>query len=199
MFRCIKALVAFFAPPAISHLNYFLVTKRGRTSRIRNVVRFDVHYRCSRRKIFRLIRHSVIGLLDFIQAAHFRTIESNYWRWASTGVCLERLLRSWSVIPTSKNKAFFNIWVDLHSTRAEHWQRTPLMYDVINRTKLTITRVKYLPPKSPTLTPLNAITGVSSTLYCSACFPQRVRRTEKPDLSTRVNSRLGIWGIIFNK
>ncbi len=45
------------------------------------------------------------------------------------------------------------------------------------------------PPKSPTFTPLNAITGLSGALYCSACFPHKVRRTEYPDLSTSVNSR----------
>lgn len=48
------------------------------------------------------------------------------------------------------------------------------------------------PPKSPTFTPLTAITGWSLAMYFFACSPQRVRRTEKPDRSTRVRSLFGI-------
>lgn len=44
--------------------------------------------------------------------------------------------------------------------------------------------LKLRPPKSPTLTPLKAITGKSSAWNDSACLPHSVKRTAQPVWST---------------
>lgn len=62
---------------------------------------------------------------------------------------------------------------------------------------LELTMERERPPKSPTLTPLNAMTGAPApsspaALKFSACRPHSVRRTDMPVMSTSVNSRFVI-------
>ncbi|KAL3709887.1 hypothetical protein TMatcc_003678 [Talaromyces marneffei ATCC 18224] len=51
-----------------------------------------------------------------------------------------------------------------------------------------LSKLRLLPPKSDTFTPLNATTDSGKVLKFVAKLPQTVRRTENPVLSTRVTN-----------
>ena len=58
-----------------------------------------------------------------------------------------------------------------------------------------LSRLRLRPPKSDTLTPLNATMDSGATSKEAAVLPQTVSLTEYPVLSTRVNSRLS-YGLL---
>lgn len=131
MVRRRETLLALLTPPASIIFDYLFVTCRSLTSRVRNVVGFDMHDRCPCREVVHFISMSKLGLLDVLNATQLCTIKSTHDSTTTRiRMCLKGLIRAISIIPATKGKTLRDIWIDTHDTRAEHRKGTALKHRI---------------------------------------------------------------------
>jgi hypothetical protein len=186
------ALVAHPSPiPILHHL--FITPVRVCTSGVRKVLRLDEPHHRRRSEIVGLVAHPQVLIFSLADRLELVQPWGGIVRSSSHGgrVCVELGIAPGRIVPILSAHASPTYCGQSRNKKAHHPRRA--CASLISGLRIIVALLNMLklrPPKSPTLTPLKAITGASSWLKVSACLPHRVRRTAWPDWSTSWISRL---------
>lgn len=169
-------------------LCHLLATLRRRAGRINDIISLDMHDGSTHREEVSLVRHAKLGILNVVNCSHVAAVDRPAWRRRQAGLSmrLERCLGTSIHKPSFQSVRLRNIRTNNQRSRTEKGQRHSWSRAKLERFE---NRKSHPPLKSPTRTPLHAITESRGVLNCSACFPHKVSRTENSVLSTTMRSR----------